>query len=398
MNDIDFKLAFLTEIKNRFGIVGNSPKVLEALEKLLISAPTDLNVLITGETGTGKEVFAKALHGLSNRKKEPFVSVNCAAIPENLLEAELFGNEKGAYTGAVEQRIGFFETANNGTIFLDEIGEMPILTQVKLLRVLESGEYSRLGSSAVRKVNARVVAATNRNLEYEIHNGNFRQDLYFRLNSVQIILPPLREHPADIPLLVEYFAERTAKKLNLHFKGIDRDALSILQSLPWPGNNRELRNMMETIVTLEKGELITPHIVQKYIPMALPAFEQKPTAREFALVNLPKPDDFNTDNTIIFKTLLELKSDLNFLKSAFNDMMIQLDKIKQSTDNLNIQRYEEIDTSELSQIDNLNLIEHEKNLILLALKKYNGNRRLASEALGLSQRTLYRKLQDYDIN
>jgi len=398
MNDVDFKLAFLNEIKNRFGIVGNSPKVLESLEKLLISAPTDLNVLITGETGTGKEIFAKALHGLSNRKKEPFVSVNCAAIPENLLEAELFGNERGAYTGAVEQRIGFFETANNGTIFLDEIGEMPILTQVKLLRVLESGEYTRLGSSAVRKANARVVAATNRNLELEVRDGNFRQDLYFRLNSVQILLPPLREHPADIPLLVDFVAEKTSKKLNFHFKGIDRDALSILQSLPWPGNVRELRNMIETIVTLEKGEFITPQIVQKYIPMALPAFVQKPTAKEYSLVNISKQDDFNNDNTLIFKTLLELKSDLNYLKSAFNDMMIQLDKIKESTDNLNIQRYEEIDSTEYHNEDNMNLASNEKNLILLALKKYSGNRRLASEALGLSQRTLYRKLQEYDIN
>ncbi len=398
MNDVDFKLAFLNEIKNRFGIVGNSPKVLESLEKLLISAPTDLNVLITGETGTGKEIFAKALHGLSNRKKEPFVSVNCAAIPENLLEAELFGNERGAYTGAVEQRIGFFETANNGTIFLDEIGEMPILTQVKLLRVLESGEYTRLGSSAVRKANARVVAATNRNLELEVRDGNFRQDLYFRLNSVQIILPPLREHPADIPLLVEFVAEKTSKKLNFHFKGIDRDALSILQSLPWPGNVRELRNMIETIVTLEKGEFITPQILQKYIPMALPAFEQKPTAKEYSLVNISKQSVYNDDNTLIFKTLLELKSDLNFLKSAFNDMMIQLDKIKESTDNLNIQRYEEIDPNEYHNEDNMNLASNEKNLILLALKKYSGNRRLASEALGLSQRTLYRKLQEYDIN
>ncbi|HRP02701.1 MAG TPA: sigma-54 dependent transcriptional regulator [Candidatus Kapabacteria bacterium] len=398
MNEVDFKLAFLNEIKSRFGIVGNSPKILEALEKLLMAAPTDLNVLITGETGTGKEVFAKAVHGMSNRKKEAFVSVNCAAIPENLLEAELFGNEKGAYTGAVEQRVGFFEAANNGTIFLDEIGDMPLLTQVKLLRVLESGEYTRLGSSTIRKVNARVVAATNRNLEAEIRNGNFRQDLYFRLNSVQIVLPPLREHPADIPLLVEYIAGKTSKKLNFLFKGIDADSISILQSLHWPGNIRELRNMVETIVTLEKGEYITPKLLQKYIPMALPAFEQKLTSREYSLVNVPKFDDFSNDNTLIFKTLLELKSDLNYLKSAFSDMMIELQQIKSSTDSINLHRYEEIDLNTNANEDDLNLATNEKNLILLALRKYNGNRRLASEALGLSQRTLYRKLQDYDIN
>ncbi len=399
MNNEDFKSAFLNEIKNRFGIVGNSPKILEAIEKLLLAAPTDLNVLITGETGTGKEVFAKALHGLSNRKKEPFVSVNCAAIPENLLEAELFGNEKGAYTGAVEQRIGFFETANNGTIFLDEIGEMPLLTQVKLLRVLESGEYTRLGSSTIRKVNARVVAATNRNLENEIINGNFRQDLFFRLNSIQIIIPPLREHPADIPLLVDYIAGKISKKLNLIFKGIDRDALSILQSMPWPGNIRELRNMIETIVTLEKGEMITPIMLQKYIPMALPAFEQKNMASEYSLININKQNDYNSDNNLIFKTLLELKSDLNYLRSVFGEMMIQLQKIKETTDDLSFHKYEEIHNNDITPDDDgLNLSIIEKNTILTALKKFNGNRRLAAEVLGLSQRTLYRKLQEYDIN
>ena len=256
MSDFDYKTVFLNEIKNRFGIIGNSPKMLTALEKLIQAAPTELNVLITGETGTGKEVFAKAIHGLSNRKNNPFVSVNCGAIPENLLESELFGNEKGAFTGAVEQRIGFFETAHKGTIFLDEIGEMPVSTQVKLLRVLESGEYSRLGSSAVRKVDARLVAATNRDLEKEVRRGNFRQDLFFRLKSVHIILPPLREHPADIPYLIDFFAEKVCKKLNLFYHGFDNDSLSILKSLPWPGNTRELKNLIETIITLEKGEQI----------------------------------------------------------------------------------------------------------------------------------------------
>jgi len=398
MDNYDIHLSYINEIKKRFGIIGNSPKILEAIEKLLQAAPTELNVLITGETGTGKEVFAKAIHGLSNRKNMPFVSVNCAAIPENLLEAELFGNEKGAYTGAVEQRIGFFETANKGTIFLDEIGEMPLLTQVKLLRVLESGEYSRLGSSVVRKVDVRVVAATNRDLEYEVQKGNFRQDLFFRLKSVHLILPPLREHPTDIPLLIDYYAKNTAKKLNIEYEGIDRDALSIMQSLPWPGNIRELRNLIETIITLEKGALITPEILRKYIPPALPAYQFITTPNEFSLVNVSKNNEFNNDTALIFKTLLEIKSEISTLKIALSEIINSLNKIKSNTDNLQIHKYEEINENDLKNEENLNINYYEKQLIINALRKFNGNRRLASEALGISQRTLYRKLQEYGIN
>ncbi|HOQ49187.1 MAG TPA: sigma-54 factor interaction domain-containing protein, partial [Candidatus Kapabacteria bacterium] len=208
MQDSDIKRDFRYLLQLRYGIIGDSPEIQKAIETLEMVAPTDLTVLITGETGTGKEVFANAIHSLSNRRKFPFISVNCGAIPETLLESELFGSEKGAYSGAVETRKGFFETADKGTIFLDEIGEMPIGTQVKLLRVLETGQFSRLGSPEIRKVDVRVIAATNRNLEDEVAKGNFRQDLFFRLNAVQIELPPLREHVQDIPLLVEYFAER----------------------------------------------------------------------------------------------------------------------------------------------------------------------------------------------
>jgi DNA-binding NtrC family response regulator len=398
MDNYDIHLSYINEIKKRFGIIGNSPKIIEAIEKLIQAAPTELNVLITGETGTGKEVFAKAIHGLSNRKNMPFVSVNCAAIPENLLEAELFGNEKGAYTGAVEQRIGFFETANKGTIFLDEIGEMPLLTQVKLLRVLESGEYSRLGSSVVRKVDVRVVAATNRDLEYEVQKGNFRQDLFFRLKSVHLILPPLREHPTDIPLLIDHYAKNTAKKLNIEYEGIDRDALSIMQSLPWPGNIRELRNLIETIITLEKGALITPEILRKYIPPALPAYQFITTPNEFSLVNVSKNNEFNNDTALIFKTLLEIKSEISTLKIALSEIINSLNKIKSNTDNLQIHKYEEINENDLKNEENLNINYYEKQLIINALRKFNGNRRLASEALGISQRTLYRKLQEYGIN
>ncbi|MFM8438114.1 MAG: sigma-54 interaction domain-containing protein, partial [Candidatus Kapaibacterium sp.] len=254
-----------TLLQNRYGIIGSSDGMMEAKEELAQVAPTDLTVLITGETGTGKEVFAHALHGLSDRKKSPFVSVNCGAIPETLLESELFGHEKGAFTGATEQRKGFFEVADRGTIFLDEIGEMPFGTQVKLLRVLESGEFTRLGSTAVQKVDVRVVGATNRDLEYEVRRGNFRQDLFFRLNTVQIHLPPLRRHPEDVPELAAYFAAKVCERQHLEFRGFDDDAMRLLQHHPWRGNVRELRNLIETVVTIGQGARVTADQVRRYL-------------------------------------------------------------------------------------------------------------------------------------
>jgi transcriptional regulator with PAS, ATPase and Fis domain len=251
-------------------IIGSSPAMQAAVRRLEQVAPTDLTVLITGESGTGKEVFAKAIHDGSPRKRQRMVSVNCGAIPENLLEAELFGNEKGAYTGAVEQRKGFFEVADKGTMFLDELGEMPLATQVKLLRVLETGEFSRLGSSAVLRVNVRVIAATNRTLEEEVALGTFRRDLYYRLNAVQIRLPALREHNEDIPMLVDFFATRTATALGMDYHGADDDAIRVLMRLPWHGNVRELRNMVETLVTLERGARITAAMLAAYLPTHLP--------------------------------------------------------------------------------------------------------------------------------
>jgi len=267
-----------------------------------------------------------------------------------------------------------------------------------LLRVLESGEYTRLGSSTPRKVDVRVVAATNRDLEEEIHNGNFRQDLYFRLKSVSIVLPPLREHPADIPLLINYVGESTAKKLKFKYQGVDRDAISVLQSLPWPGNIRELRNLIETIITLEKGAIITPEVLRKYIPPALPAFEIRQTLPELSLVNISRNDNYEGDSSLIFKTLLELKSDINSLKLGLNELISEMHQIKLNTDNLSLHKYEEIDDDEeMEEQGILNLADKERQLIINALKKYHGNRRLASDALGISQRTLYRKLAEYQI-
>ncbi|MES2766142.1 MAG: sigma-54 dependent transcriptional regulator [Bacteroidota bacterium] len=385
----------------RYGIIGTSVPMRRAIERLVQVAPTDLTALITGETGTGKEIFANAIHGLSKRKKYPFVSVNCGAIPETLLESELFGHEKGAFTGAVEQRKGFFETAHLGTIFLDEIGEMPIATQVKLLRVLESGEFSRVGSSTVLKVDVRLVAATNRDLEYEVRRGNFRQDLFFRLNSVHIILPPLRQHTDDIPILVESFAQRCCEKNNVHFEGISEDALEVLQKLPWHGNVRELRNTIETIVTLEQGEFITPEMLRRYITPTLPP----PTeGRETAIVHVPNAERNEPDLNVIYRSLLEMRHDITDVKNVLKAMIEGLPNMQftnfvqeEKTEEPQPETKVEETTHRIILEDDFRLEEAERKLIIASLKRFDGNRRMASSALGISERTLYRKLGEYNL-
>lgn len=393
-------IDFLDLLAERFGIIGRTNAMQEAIDVLIQAAPTDLTVLITGETGTGKEVFAKAIHGLSQRKKAPYISVNCGAIPENLLESELFGHEKGAYTGASDQRIGFFEAADKGTIFLDEIGEMPVNTQVKLLRILESGEYSRLGSSSNRKVDVRVIAATNRELEQRVKIGEFRQDLFFRLNSVHIVLPSLRNHPEDIPYLVDYFGNQISKKLQFEYKGIDSDAISILKNLPWQGNIRELRNMIETMLTLEKADYITPNMVRKYVPRALPAYSNQEVPKQNSLTAPIKENESNLELGLIFKTLLELKQEMAEMKHFVNHIYEDVKEIKRRTEKLEVEEYEEIQSMDqiFDSVSEMNLNEIEKKMIETALKKFDGNRRQAADSLGISQRTLYRKLSEYDID
>lgn len=388
-------------LRVRFGIVGYSQPMREALKLLLQAAPTELAVLINGETGTGKEIFANAIHGLSKRKNQPYVSVNCAAIPENLLESELFGHEKGAFTGAYEQRAGFFETANKGTIFLDEIGDIPLGTQVKLLRILENGEYSRLGSSSVKKVDVRIIAATNRDLEQEVKSRNFRQDLYFRLNSVKITLPPLRNHPDDIPYLIDHFAHITSEKHSIDYDGFDKDSIEILKTLPWPGNVRELRNLVEKIVTLEKGIYITPEILRTYIPRALPAYQQDSVNANNYLAPLPKPDHAEGyDAALIFRTLLELKTDISDIKKNHHDIVNRLEDLKQSqfytTTPVNNDKLD--DDEIIEKLDDINLAGIEIKLIKQALKRFHGNRRKAAIALGISERTLYRKITENNID
>ncbi len=394
-------------LRDRFGIIGESDLMRDVIIKLLKVAPTDLTVLITGETGTGKEVFAHALHGLSERISQPFVSVNCGAIPETLLESELFGHEKGAFTGAVEQRKGFFEVAHKGTIFLDEIGEMPIATQVKLLRILESGEFSRIGSSEVRKVNVRVIAATNRDLNYEVRNGRFRQDLYFRLNSFQLHLPSLRKHKEDIPLLAEFYASKIAKKNRVSYKGYTDEALDYLESLSWPGNIRELRNVIETVTTLEHGKQIDRKMLEKQIGEQDGMHSTVPQEQAIMISSHVQQTQFPQESDIVFRTLLEMKNELLEIKralAAIFEKTAQLEMQAQRAAEQSITEFPVLSNhsipfpNEFSDDMLFNLEEMEKQLIQSALTKYAGNRRMAAKVLGISERTLYRKITDYQLS
>ena len=389
----------LRQLATRFGLIGESPLMVQALSRLLQVAPTDLSVLITGETGTGKEVFANAVHELSGRKRYPFVSVNCGAIPETLLESELFGAEKGAFTGSVEQRKGFFESAHRGTIFLDEIGEMPVGTQVKLLRILESGVFSRLGSSDVHKVDVRLVAATNRDLAYEVRQGRFRQDLYFRLNSVNIHLPPLRQHIEDVPVLVEHFAQRTADKIAVEYNGIDTDALHHLGTLAWPGNVRELRNIIETMVTLEQGARITREMLDRYLPLQTEELDT-PLTPATALVRIhdaqrTAPPAMDADMAMLYRTLLQLSADVTEMKSVLRHLLSMSVDLHEPSPT-DIRPAAAAPPAEMP-LDDLQLSTLERRAIETALRRTQGNRREAAKLLGLSERTLYRKIDDYGL-
>lgn len=399
----------LRQLVTRFGIVGEAPPMMQAISRLLQVAPTDLTVLLTGETGTGKEVFAHAVHELSERKRFPFVSVNCSAIPETLLESELFGAQKGAYTGSVEQRKGFFESANKGTIFLDEIGEMPIGTQVKLLRVLESGEFTRLGSSELQKVDVRLVTATNRDLQYEVRQGRFRQDLFFRLNSVNIHLPPLRHHADDIPLLVEYFAEKTAERATITYSGIEADALAMLTNYAWPGNVRELRNVVETMVTLERGTRISVDIVQRYLPTAeIESTEPVTAIMRVADVSKPVAD---ADIGTMYRALLQLSADVMDVKNVLRHLLAMSVPQQHDASTPSIVPRDASSSAgiretspsairevrSMSELPTLNVADLERQAIVEALRNSQGNRRETATLLGMSERTLYRKIDEYGL-
>ncbi len=403
-------------IKNRFGIIGSSTALNYALSVAIQVANTDLSVLINGESGVGKEAFSLIIHSLSARKHNPFIAVNCGAIPEGTIDSELFGHEKGSFTGAVDSRKGYFETVNGGTIFLDEIGEMPLGTQARLLRVLEAGEYIRVGSSKVQKTDVRVIAATNKDLLEYTHTGRFREDLYYRLNTVPIRVPALRDRKEDIPLLFRKFAVDFAEKYKSPPVQLDDDARSVLVNYPWPGNVRELKNIAEQISVLSQDKNITGPILRRFLPdnsmSRLPVL-----ASQNANTN---NKEFANEREILYKLFFDMKKDVTELKKMFFEVLKNPAALNQNgfqhenilneyhqTDgqhslvqpaqpvilngNNDIHQHVEVEES-------LSIMDKEKELIIKALKKHRGKRKDASTDLGISERTLYRKLKEYNID
>ncbi len=387
----------LQSIKQRYGIIGNDPKLNRALDRALRVAPTDIAVLVSGESGTGKETIPQIIHHNSARKHGPYFAVNCGAIPEGTIDSELFGHEKGAFTGAIASRKGYFEMADNGTLFLDEVGELPLTTQVRLLRILENGEFIKVGSSKVQKTNVRIVTATNRDLLKLIEEGKFREDLYYRLNTVEISLPPLRERKNDIPLLFRKFASDFAHKYGIPVARLTPDAENILLAHHWPGNIRQLKNVAEQISILEESRNIDAETLTKYLPNFNRQFPS-------VLVSEQANFDFNKDREILYKLIFELKNEIDQIKQN----MVTNPAMLMSQNNNQPQEVEIIYDENHTNIpmvhpdyneeqESLSLQEKEKDLIIKALKKHNGRRKKAADELGISERTLYRKIKQYDI-
>jgi DNA-binding NtrC family response regulator len=375
------------QFQKEHGILGNSVEIKEMVDVILQVAPTDITVLITGESGVGKELIAKAIHKASKRAHKPIVSVNAGAIPEGIMESELFGHEKGSFTGATDARKGYFELADGGTIFLDEIGELPVGTQVKFLRVLETGDYMRVGSSVQKKVDVRVIAATNKNLENEVRQGNFRADLFFRLRSINIHIPALREHREDIPLLFNEFAKQVAEKNNITFAGITPDAMELLKHYHWPGNVRELRNVVESMLVIERGKLIDTASVRKY----LKDFHDNSENRNLPVYAHKTPEQ--AERELIYRALLEVKNDIMDIKTMLSHRPQQSDVVPSSQ---YVEAHIDSDNHETGE-SFLPLNEMEKRMIVNALDRFHNNRRLASKALNISERTLYRKIKEYGL-
>lgn len=432
----------LTSVKQRFGIISTSPLYDQTLETALRVSPTDLTVLITGESGVGKEAFSKIIHAHSPRKHNPFIAINCGAIPEGTINSELFGHEKGAFTGATGDRKGYFETVNGGTIFLDEVGEMPLDTQAYLLRILESGEFIRVGSSAIQKTDVRIIAATNVDLRQKIRAGKFREDLYYRLNTVPILIPPLRERKEDVLLLFRKFSSDFAEKYRSPQIQLDEQARQILSNYAWPGNVRELKNMAEQISVLSKKGSVSVEDLQKLQPQlfqrALPVLSTH--------FGNSDPNNMN-EREILYKLLFEMKSDLNDLKklvfelirsndlqiadqrpllaltSSLGNMASAGKEPRTNDDQTNLPYFNsesglesEFDTlgefdfqplivkpknhkesSSEILVDHLSLEDMEKDMIRKALQRYRGKRKDAADELGISERTLYRKIKQYDL-
>jgi len=413
----------IQSIKQRFGIIGNHELLNRAIEKASRVAPTDISVLVTGESGVGKESFPKIIHQLSHRKHNKYIAVNCGAIPEGTIDSELFGHEKGAFTGASSSRKGYFEVADGGTIFLDEVGELPLTTQVRLLRVLENGEFIKVGSSEVKKTNVRIVAATNLDMENAIIKNKFREDLFYRLSTVEIKVPPLRSRMGDIHLLFRKFASDFGKKYNMPTVKLDDKSIKLLNNYSWRGNVRQLRNIAEQLSVLEEKREISIDLFSSYLPdlnSSLPA----------VINNKEKSNEFSNEREILYKILFDMKKDLNDLKQI-TDNLKKEDKntntIRKDIENLE-ELYEinskkevvknkiidldkkEINTGDQEKIDDkyhfaeeikeeetLSIHDKELELIIKALERNHGKRKPAADELGISERTLYRKIKQHDI-
>lgn len=419
-------MAEIQSIKNRFGIIGNSPALNYAIQVAMQVASTDLSVLIVGESGVGKESFSQIIHSLSSRKHNAFIAVNCGAIPEGTIDSELFGHEKGSFTGAVDSRKGYFETVSGGTIFLDEIGEMPLGTQARLLRVLETGEFIRVGSSKVQKTDVRVIAATNKDLYGATQNRKFREDLYYRLSTVPIRVPALRDRKEDIPLLFRKFVVDFAERYKTTPVQLEDDAKNMLINYSWPGNVRELKNIAEQLSVLSTNQIITAIDLQKFLP------EKNINRLPVLSTTSHNSSEFANEREILYKLFFDMKKDVTELKKMFLEILknpalagnaaeyLQKDhalngneyntpvlassqtgalpsNIQQQNQPVilsgkdDIQEHEEVEES-------LNITDKEKELIVKALKKHRGKRKDAALDLGISERTLYRKLKEYDID
>jgi transcriptional regulator with PAS, ATPase and Fis domain len=413
----------LQQIKQRFGIIGNSPMLNRALEIAAQVAPTDISILVTGESGTGKEIIPQVIHQLSSRKHGEYIAVNCGAIPEGTIDSELFGHEKGAFTGASGSRQGYFEVADGGTLFLDEVAELPMQTQVRLLRVLETGEFIRVGSSKVIKTNVRVVAATNENMQKAVSSGKFREDLLYRLSTVPISLPPLRQRKEDIHLLFRKFANDFAEKYRMPAIRLSEDAVVMIENYNWSGNIRQLKNLVEQISVIENKREIDGATLQPYLPIQ--EYNTFPT--------IVKSEDSISERDLMYKFLFDLKNDMNDLKKLVHELMNQSGTnfhLNQDQEAMIGRMYKDIipvnETNQLLQYKNdltitptvvgnvtiepaqdfhehieveesLSLEDREKDLIKKALEKHRGKRRNAAEELGISERTLYRKIKEYNI-
>ena len=410
--------ASTQNIKQRFGIIGNDPVLNRSIEKAMRVSPTDISVLVTGESGVGKESFPKIIHQLSHRKHNKYIAVNCGAIPEGTIDSELFGHEKGAFTGANSARKGYFEVADGGTIFLDEVGELPLTTQVRLLRVLENGEFIKVGASEVQKTNVRIVAATNLDMEKAIQKGKFREDLFYRLSTVEIKIPPLRNRKEDIHLLFRKFASDFAKKYNMPTIRLDENAQNLLNAYRWNGNIRQLRNVAEQLSVLEEKREVSSQLLKYYLPdfnSSLPALINKSNSS----------NDFSNEREILYKILFDMKKDLNDLKkitdhlksedrkpnfkeneiNAFENLQSSIDSEKSAeiidfsekdpTFNSNIDKYHFAE--EIKEEETLSIHDKELELIKKALERNNGKRKAAAIELGISERTLYRKIKQHDI-